>query len=99
MSVPTEERRPRQGAATILNSTPDSSDLAVRAASTGYVIRAVMTMTNGRTRVQHFASLHSAVRAQERAEDRGCECVLSLCRVTPVGVISADPDEIGVGRG
>ena len=55
-----------------------------RAELTGYVVRAVTTMTNGAVKVQHYASLHAAVKAAGRAERRGCVCVLSLCRVVPV---------------
>ncbi len=55
-----------------------------RADLTGYVVRAVTTLANGTVRVQHYASLHAAVKAAGRAERRGCVCVLSLCRVVPV---------------
>lgn len=78
-------------------------DLALLARRQGYVVRVVTTMTNGRTRAQHYASLHAAVKAEERAHARGCEAVLMLCRVVPVGTIStaeldaiaADMDALG----
>lgn len=73
-------------------STEILAELHRRADLEGYVVRAVTTMTNGHVKAQHFNSLHAAVRAQERAEARGCECVLSLCRVVPVSV---DLDEGG----
>ena len=67
-----------------------------RADLTGYVVRAVTTMTNGAVKVQHYASLHAAVRAAERAERRGCVCVLSLCRVVPVERVDLEAE--GVAR-
>lgn len=73
------------------------AEVARRAELTGHVIRAVTTMTNGRIKVQHYASLHAAVRAQERAEARGCVCVLSLCRVVPVPFEGID-ELLGGGR-
>lgn len=94
MADQTSERPPvcsRGGVQKINGATRSESHstdiLAVlhrRADLEGYVVRAVTTMTNGHVKTQHFNSLHAAVRAQERAEARGCECVLSLCRVVPV---------------
>lgn len=69
---------------------PDPHDLVRQARRQGYVVRAVTTMTNGRTKVQHYASLHAAVKAEERARARGCLAVLSLCKVVPVGIVSSD---------
>lgn len=65
-----------------------------RADLTGYVVRAVTTMTNGAVKVQHYASLHAAVRAAERAERRGCLCVLSLCRVVPVERVDLEAEAV-----
>ena len=98
MSDRNGERRPGKGGAEIPGEkiTDDSTEPAPfvhrakraeverRAELTGYVVRAVTTLTNGVVKVQHYASLHAAVRAAERAEKRGCLCVLSLCRVVPV---------------
>lgn len=69
---------------------PDPTDVARLATLSGYVIRTVTTMTNGRAKTQHYASLHAASRAKERAEARGCVAVLTLCRVAPVGIITED---------
>lgn len=88
------ESRPVAGAAsespatTTTTSIRDATDVARLSSRTGYVVRAVTTLTNGRSKVYHFASLHSAVKAKERAEARGCIAVLSLCTVAPVGVIT-----------
>ena len=98
MSLTHEERRPRQDAATNLNLTSESiADLTARATQTRYVVRAVTTLRNGNVRVQHYVSLLAAERALERAQKRGCSCVLSLCRVTPVGLVTED-DLGGGGR-
>lgn len=105
MSPQTDERRPRQDAAPIptsqqkieTQSTRSTSSLAEverRADLTGYVVRAVTTLANGTVRVQHYASLHAAVRAAERAEARGCACVLGLCRVVPVERVDLDVEAV-----
>lgn len=62
-----------------------------------YVVRVVSTLSNGMVKCQHYASLHAAVKAEERARARGCDAVLSLARVVPVGIITAD--ELAILRG
>lgn len=74
------------------------SEVERRADMTGYVVRAVMTTTHGVVKVQHYASLHAAVKAQERAERRGCLCSLTLCRVVPVPGVLLDELEGGECR-
>ena len=73
------------------------ADVARLAERQSYVIRVAVTLANGQCRVQHYASLHAAVKAEERARARGCEAVLALARVVPVGIITAD--ELDVLRG
>lgn len=100
MNQRTRERRPAGDGAAITKwaatqqehpqNTPGRMsvrDLAALAGRAGFVVRVASTMTNGRRKLQHYASLHAAVAAQERAEARGCEAHLVLCKVTPVGPI------------
>lgn len=72
-------------------------ELLTLASRESYVIRVAVTLTNGQTRTQHYASLHAAVRAEERARGRGCAAVLALARVVPVGIVTGD--ELDVLRG
>lgn len=73
-----------------LTSKCTGPDLQTLAARESYVVRVAVTLTNGQTRTQHYASLHAAVKAEERARARGCSAVLALARVVPVGIIVAD---------
>lgn len=114
MTYRDKERRPNLAAETASKTFPgvtaDSTDPAAfahratraeverRADMTGYVVRAVMTTTHGVVKVQHYASLHAAVKAQERAERRGCLCSLTLCRVVPVPGVLLDELEGGECR-
>lgn len=81
-----------------IRSTLSPADLELLAARTGYVIRTVATLANGAARVQHYASLHAATKAQERARARGCDAILTLCKVVPVGLI-AGPRAADAGAG
>jgi len=63
-------------------------DLEVLAARQTFVIRVATSLANGQTRVQHYTSLHAAVKSEERARARGCYAVLTLARVVPVGIVT-----------
>ena len=80
----------------VAGASKDTAHLEARATTTRYVVRAVTTLRNGNVRVQHYVSITAAERALERARERGCSCVLSLCRVTPVGLVTEDDLEAGV---
>lgn len=74
----------------VLPESTDLTDLVRRAEMAGYVVRVTTTLANGAVRVQHYASLHSAVKAHDRAAARGVSCVLTLCRVIPTEHVRLD---------
>lgn len=67
-----------------------TGDLATLAAKSSYAIRCVQTLRTGQTRTQVYSNLPAAIRAVERARARGCEAVLSLVRIVPVGIVTDD---------
>lgn len=67
-----------------------TADLATLAAKASYAIRCVQTLRSGQTRVQCYSNLPAAIRAADRAKARGCEAVLSLVRIVPVGIVADD---------
>lgn len=97
MTTRADESRPEEAVpeaaktfAGVLPHSTDLADLVRRAEMAGYVVRATTTLANGVVKVQHYASLHSAVKAHDRAAARGTTCVLTLCRVLPTVHVEID---------
>lgn len=88
-----EERRPRQGAASNLNLTAQSTDLAARARRHDHGVLVLAERRDGIVTSQVFADLAAAERKVWRTRERGLSASLQLVRLLPVGPI--DLDDIG----
>lgn len=93
MSEKTEERRPRQGAASDLNRTSDSSGLAARARRHDHGVLVLAERRDGIVTSQVFADLAAAERKVWRTRERGLSASLQLVRLVPV--LGVDLDEGG----
>lgn len=89
MTVHNEERRPRQGAASNLNLTSDSS------LPLDHALLLTRTIRGGGLRRRVMFSLPSAQVAVARAESAGHVATLTLVQLRPVGHV--DLDDIGGG--
>lgn len=89
MTVPNEERRPRQGAASNLNLTPDST------VPLDHALLVTRTIRGGGVRRRVLFSLPSAQAAVARAESAGHVATITLVRLRPVGHVNLDELEGG----
>lgn len=90
MTVPNEERRPRQGAASNLNHAADSTNLAARARRHDHGVLVLAERRDGIVTSQVFADLAAAERKVWRTRERGLSASLQLVRLVPVRHIDLD---------
>ena len=89
MSLQNEERRPRRGAASNLNLTPDST------VPLDHALLVTRTIRGGGIRRRVMFSLPSAQTAVARAEAAGHTATLTLVRLQPVGHVDLDDLQLG----
>lgn len=87
MKVQNEERRPRQGAASNLNLTSDST------VPLDHALLMTRTIKGGGVRRRVMFSLPSAQAAVARAEAAGHTASLQLVRLVPVPFVAVDEFE------
>lgn len=92
MKVQNEERRPRQGAASNLNLTSDST------LPLGHALLVTRTIRGGGVRRRVMFSLPSAQVAVARAESAGHTATLTLVQLRPVGHVALGELEAGGSR-
>lgn len=91
----TEERRPRQGAASNLNLTAQFSDLAARARRHDHGVLVLSERKDGTVVSQVYSNLPAAETKVWRTRERGLSASLVLVRIVPVPHVHLDEAQDG----